>query len=213
MKLVLAQPINRSKDINQNFEMILYSASQAEDTLEGTDILVLPELIGATSSMEKYENWVKTTAKTLKCTVVGGSHHEQREKGVFNCGVVASSEGKTVARYDKHRPYGSEFNSGIIGGTTWGQFSLNGRQFVILICSDLWYSSLFHHLEIPPDVVLTPTFSVTQKPRPTAGQNLWQFMAVSRAYEFSTYVGVSDWASFCEYDGLSISFHHRSAQY
>ncbi len=202
MKLVLTQPINRSEDINQNFEMILDLASRTEGTLEGADMLVLTELIGASSSIEKYENWVMTTAKMLKCTVVGGSHHEQREKGVFNCGVVASSEGKIIARYDKLRPYGSEFNRGIVGGTTWGQFSLDVRQFVIFICSDLWYSSLFHQLEIPPDVVLTPSFSVTQKPTPTAGRNLWKFMAVSRAYEFSTYVGVSDWAHPCEYNGL-----------
>jgi len=202
MKLVLAQPISRSEDINLNFEMILYSASQAENTIEGADMLVLPELIGSASSMEKYENWVKTTAKTLRCTVVGGSHHEQRETSVVNCGVVANPEGKIVTRYDKHRPYGSELDRGIMGGTAWGQFNLNGRHFVVLVCSDLWYSTSFHQLEAPPDVVLTPSFSVTQRPEPTAGQNLWKHMAVSRAYEFATYVGVSDWAHPCEYDGL-----------
>jgi len=202
MKIVLTQPLHRSEDINQNFEMILDSALHSKETLEGAKVLVLPELIGATSSKEKYENWVKTAAKALKCIVVGGSHHEEREKATFNCGVVASSEGKIIACYDKQRPYGFEFNHGIVGGNTWGQFNLDGRQFLILICSDLWYSSLFHQLEIPPDVVLTPSFSITQKQSPMASQNLWQVMAVSRAYEFSTYVGVSDWAHSCEYNGL-----------
>lgn len=202
MKIVLTQPIKRFEDIDQNFEMIIYTASQSEETLEGAEMLVLPELVGAISSVEKYENWVKTTAKTLKCIVVGGSHHEQRENGVFNCGAVANPDGDIIAHYDKLRPYGSEFNQGVLGGNTWGQFNLNGRQFVILICSDLWYSSFFHQFETAPDVVFTPSFSVTQRPKPIAGQNLWQFMAVSRAYEFSTYVGVSDWAHPCEYHGL-----------
>lgn len=202
MKLLLTQPVSRSEDINQNFETILHSASQAEDTLAGAEMLVLPELIGATSSAEEYESWVRTIAKTLRCTVVGGSHHGQRGTSVINCGIVASPEGEIVTRYDKHRPYGSERDHGIVGGTTRGQFNLNGRNFVVLICSDLWFSASFHQLEVLPDIVLTPSFSVTQKPDPAAGQNLWKHMAVSRAYEFTTYVGVSDWAHPCEYDGL-----------
>lgn len=202
MQIVLSQPINRSENIDQNFEAILHSASQARDTLAGADMLVLPELIGAVSSTEKYEGWVKTTAKALNCTVVGGSYHEKRETDVVNCGVVASSEGKILARYDKHRPYGSELDRGIVGGTSWGRFTQDGRHFAILVCADLWFSASFYQFEVLPDVVLTPSFTVSQKPDPTAGQNLWEHMTVSRAYEFATYVAVSDWAHPCEYDGL-----------
>jgi len=202
MKIVLSQPISRSENIDQNFETVLTAADQMEDTLAGADMLVLPELIGATSSAEDYENWVKLVAETLNCCVVGGSHHERGGTSVLNCGIVVNAEGAVIARYDKHRPYGAERDRGVAGGTTWGQFTLDGRYFLVLICSDFWYSASFFGLDKSPDVVLTPSFSVTQKPDPAASRNLWKHMAVSRAYEFATYVGVSDWAHPCEYLGL-----------
>src|SRR5262249_6409354 len=107
-----------------------------------------------------------------------------------------------IAHYEKHRPYGSELAHGIVGGHTWGQFSLHGRHCVVLICFDLWFSASFHQLGRLPDVVLTPSFSVSQKASPRPAQTLWKHMTVARAYEFATYVGVSDWAYPCAYDGL-----------
>ena len=202
MKLVLTQPVSHSEDINQNSETILHAAGKAEETIVGADVFVLPELIGASSSAEQYERWVQTIARTLGCVVVGGSHHERRGNSLVNCGVVATPAGDVVARYDKHRPYGSELDRGIVGGHTCGQFSLHGRHFLVLICSDLWFSASFYQLGRLPDVVLTPSFSVSQKASPTSAQHLWKHMTVSRAYEFATYVGVSDWAYPCVYDGL-----------
>jgi predicted amidohydrolase len=202
MKLVLTQMIRRSEDINQNFEVLLQYAEQAKEVTVGADVVVLPELIGASSSVAHYESWVRTVARTLGCLVVGGSHHERRGTSVVNCGVVATPAGDIVARYDKHRPYGSELERGIVGGQTCGQFSLHGRHFVVLICLDLWFSDSFHQLGRLPDVVLIPSFSVSQKASPQSSQHLWQHMTVSRAYEFATYVGVSDWAAACAYDGL-----------
>ncbi|MBV7331415.1 hypothetical protein KFU94_24895 [Chloroflexi bacterium TSY] len=116
--------------------------------------------------------------------------------------VVASPTGDIVARYEKSRPYGSELDREIEGGTTWGHFCLHGRSVLVLICADLWFSALFRQLETLPDVVLIPSFSVTQKPDPAPARNLWKHMAVSRAYEFTTYVGISDWAYPCVFDGL-----------
>jgi len=202
LQIILSQPISRSDDIEENFEAILDSAAQVEGVFSDAELLVLPELIGAASGSGQYEEWVKTTARTLGCTVVGGSHHELQQRGTVNCGVVVSPDGTVLARYDKHSPYGSEIGRGIVAGSEFGRFALNGRHFLVLICADLWHSESFHEIEMLPDVVLTPSFSVTQKPDPTAAQNLWKHMAVSRAYEFATYVGVSDWAHPCEYDGL-----------
>ena len=65
MKLVLTQMSRRSDDINQNFESMLQYAEQAKEITVGTDVFVLPELIGASSSVEQYESWVRTVARTL----------------------------------------------------------------------------------------------------------------------------------------------------
>jgi len=202
MKLVLTQLSRRSEDITQNFETLLQHAKQAQEVTMGADVLVLPELIGASSSVEQYESWVRTVARTLGCLVVGGSHHECRGTSVVNCGVVVTSTGDIIARYDKCRPYGSELERGIVSGQPCGQFSLHGRHFVVLICSDLWFSDAFHQLGRLPDGVLIPSFSVSQKASPQSAQHLWKHMTVSRAYEFATYVGVSDWGTSCAYDGL-----------
>lgn len=91
------------------------------------------------------------------------------------------------------------------GGDTLGQFCLNERNIVVLICFDLWFSDLFQQMEVWPDVVVTPSFSVSQRTFPQSAQNLWQPMTVSRAYEFAAYIGISDWAYPCEYDGLKSS--------
>ncbi len=205
MRLILTQPVERSEDIDLNFEMILHEAERVGYQSEVDDILVLPELIGATSTANHYERWVCTTAEALGCMVVGGSHHEQRGNRVVNCGVVANPDGDIVAHYDKQRPYGIEVAQGIASGDTLGQFRLNERNVVVLICFDLWFSDLFQQMEIWSDVVVIPSFSVSQRTFPESAQNLWQHMTVSRAHEFATYIGVSDWAYPCEYNGLKSS--------
>jgi hypothetical protein len=97
MKLVLTQLVSRSEDINQNFETLLQYVEKADGKIVGADLCVLPELIGASSSAEHYESWVRTLAKTLDCVVVGGSHHEQRGQTLVNCGVVATPAGDIIA--------------------------------------------------------------------------------------------------------------------
>ena len=41
---------------------------------------------------------------------------------------------------------------------------------------------------------LVPALSVTRKPTPEYSRALWRHLAVSRAYEYGVYVGISDWA-------------------
>jgi predicted amidohydrolase len=65
---------------------------------------------------------------------------------------------------------------------------------LVLICADFWFSDVFYRCEAPPDVVLVPALSVTRKPTPHYSRALWEHLAVSRAYEFGVYVGISDWA-------------------
>src|SRR5262249_14940716 len=56
-----------------------------------------------------------------------------------------------------------------------------------------------------PDVILVPTFSISRRSSPRVARSLWRSMAIARAYEFSVYVGISDWAHPCEYHGLRSS--------
>ena len=116
--------------------------------------------------------------------------------------MVADAKGRIVARYEKVRPYGSELERGIVGGSSVGRFSVGDREFVVLICSDLWFSDSFSSLDAHPDAIFIPSFSVTQKEDPRSARQLWQHMTISRAYEYTSYVGVSDWAHSCKFDGL-----------
>lgn len=44
-----------------------------------------------------------------------------------------------------------------------------------------------------PDVILVPSLSVSRKPKGEYSRSLWHHLAISRAYEFGVYVGISDW--------------------
>ena len=167
------------------------------------DIAVLPELIGSTTSTEDYEQLVVELAKDWGCYVVGGSHYLPLDHGLVNSGIVSDSEGTIVSRYQKTRPYGSEIGSGVVLGDRTGLFELNGRRIAVLICSDVWFSESFSELPADPDVILIPSFSITQRGSPNKARELWKHMTVSRAYEFAAYVGVSDWSYPCKFDGLA----------
>jgi len=125
--------------------------------------------------------------------VVGGSHHEVRTGGRVNCGVAVAPDGTAVGRYEKLRPYGNERRS-VGAGTQLGEFSIQGRRVLTLVCADFWFCDLFDRAARLPDLVLVPALSVTRKPSPEYSRTLWRHLAVARAYEFGTYVGISDWA-------------------
>ena len=42
-------------------------------------------------------------------------------------------------------------------------------------------------------MVLVPALSVSRKATPAYSRELWRHLAIARAYEMGTYVGVSDW--------------------
>lgn len=198
MKILLTQPSRRSGDMCQDIEELIRDESTPD-----CDIAVLPELIGSTSPTKIYEEQIMALAKRWQCHVVGGSHYLPLERGLVNAGIVCNREGQIVTRYEKVRPYGSELGRGVVRGSTSGSFELDGRKIMILICSDIWFSDSFFDLDGAPDVILIPSFSVTQKSNPDSARQLWKHMLISRAYEYAAYVGVSDWAHPCEFDGLS----------
>jgi hypothetical protein len=71
---------------------------------------------------------------------------------------------------------------------------------LVSLCADFWYSELFDRSSLP-DLVLVPAFSLTQWPSARSAKLLWRHMAVSRAYEFLTFVGISDWGPASQYRG------------
>jgi predicted amidohydrolase len=79
-------------------------------------------------------------------------------------------------------------------GTVLGEIALGELSVLVLICADFWFSDVFYRCKKAPDVVLVPALSVTRKPTPHYSRALWEHLAVSRAYEFGAYVGISDWA-------------------
>jgi omega-amidase len=163
MNVVLTQLPRRTEDGQQNFDDVARLAERYPDVISAADIVVLPELIGCETSDTAYAQCVRNLARNFGCYLVGGTHHVRRRGSLINCGIVADSTGGIVAEYDKIRPYGVETRLGVHPGKHVGTFVAAGRTLSVLVCSDFWYSSVFHQLEAEPDVVLVPTFSVTQR--------------------------------------------------
>lgn len=166
------------------------------------DILVLPELIGGRAYPAEYEGTICDLARRYHCYVVGGSCYVVRNSRLLNAGAVSDPTGYLVARYEKLRPYGSEAEAGVCAGSAIGHFVVEGRKISVLICSDLWFSQTLTSLDSDPEVVIIPSFSITQRDDPRKPRELWKHMLIARAYEHAAYVGVCDWAHPCLFDGL-----------
>jgi predicted amidohydrolase len=193
MKLVLVQPRLAYDVAGDNLGVIRRILEPLAPTLTESDLVLLPEHYELRPSRSDYEEGVRALARSLGCHVIGGSHHEQRDGGRVNAGVVSDPSGRLLARYEKLRPYAAE-RSAVAPGTALGELKIAGKRLLIMICADFWFSDVFHRTTELPDVVLVPAHSVTRKPTPDYSRALWRHLAVARAYEFGVYVGISDWA-------------------
>lgn len=197
LQVSLAQPAIRTGDLEKDLEDLFHSVREPN-----CDVLVLPELIAANSSPDIYTATLKQVARAHRCYVVGGSSYTPGPDGKINGGLVVDEAGQIVARYEKFRPYGSENGAGVSSGNATGVFKLEGRTFAVMICADMWFSESFASLDCELDVLIIPSFSITQREEPDKARRLWQHMMIARAYEYSAYVGVCDWAHPCEFEGL-----------
>lgn len=193
MKILLVQPPHWSPDGHANFD--------AAESLIGSpgysaDVLLLPELAGSSLLRADYLARVRDLATGSGMAVVGGSHYD----GPVNRGAVFDAGGTLLLEYDKVHPYGLELRSGIRPGRPSAGFELAGRRLHVLLCADLWYSASLAGRD-GLDAVLVPAFSVTRWDGPAPARELWQHMSVARAYEFMTYVAVSDWHHETTYHG------------
>lgn len=198
LSVVVTQPRFRSGDCATDVARLFDDGPSPPSC----DVLVLPELIGGDSHVDEYLAVLRSLAQRFACTVVGGSCYAHRGDARLNTGYVVADDGRVLCQYDKRRPYGVENDAGVGEGSAIGQFEIGGRRVAVLICSDLWFSRSIFAIDGEPDMLLIPSFSITQRGRPNKARALWQHMAVARAYEFSTYVGVCDWSEDCAFEGF-----------
>ncbi|MBB5784060.1 carbon-nitrogen hydrolase family protein [Nonomuraea jabiensis] len=191
MKILLVQPPHWSPDGHANFDAI-----EELVTARSGDVLLLPELAGAGLPRAEYLARVRDLAKGTGMAVVGGSHYD----GPVNRGAVFDAAGELLMEYDKVHPYDVELRSGVVPGRPSAGFELHGRRLHVLLCADLWYSASLAGRD-GLDAVLVPAFSITRWEGPAPARELWQHMTVARAYEFMTYVAVSDWHHETTYHG------------
>ncbi|MGP3934025.1 carbon-nitrogen hydrolase family protein [Nonomuraea sp. KM88] len=195
MKILLVQPPHWSPDGHANFDAIEELVAS-----HAGDVMLLPELAGSSLPRAGYLDRVRTLALRSGMAVVGGSHYDAVNGGPINRGAVFGADGTLLAEYDKVHPYGVELRSGVLPGRPGAGFDLHGRRLRVLLCADLWYSgSLAGHDGL--DAVLVPAFSLTRWDGPAPARELWRHMSVARAYEFMTYVAVSDWHHEATYLG------------
>jgi predicted amidohydrolase len=193
VKLVLVQPELSYEASSNNHAVLVRLLDPVASSLTASDVVLLPEHFDLRASRADYEQGICGLAQRLGCHVVGGSHHEERDGGRVNRGVVSDSSGQIIGAYEKLRPYADE-RSRVQQGTALGELSIGGRPMLVLICADFWFSDVFYRTSQLPALVLVPAHSVSRKPTPDYSRALWRHVAVARAYEFGVYVGVSDWA-------------------
>jgi predicted amidohydrolase len=193
MRLVLLQPQLQFAPDADNVGRIRAALESASSAFEPDDIVLLPENFDRRASWEVYERDMSALACSLRCHVIGGSHHRPTAAGPVNSGLAFDTAGAVIGRYDKLRPYASE-RAFVRPGSVLGELFIAGRCVIVLVCSDFWFADVVQQATRLPDVILVAALSVSRKPGPDYSRTLWRHLAVSRAYEFGAYVGISDWA-------------------
>lgn len=158
---------------------------------DADDIVVLPEAIEQREDL--YRPMLERLARELGCHVVGGSRREQAQIGTVNSGLLFRPDGSVVGRYEKLCPYAGERDA-VRPGRILGEFSIGGRNVLVLICADFfWLAKILRHATRPPDLILVAALSVTRKATPMYARAVWRHTAVARAYEYAAFIGISDW--------------------
>jgi predicted amidohydrolase len=192
VRLILLEPQLRHAAGENNLGPIRALVENSGLALSADDVLLLPERFHFGASQESYVTDVASLARGLGCHVVGGSHQEHRDGHAVNSGLVVAPDATVVGRYEKLRPYANE-RGWVQPGGVLGELVIGGRNVLVLICADFWFSDLIQRAERLPDLLLVPALSVTRKPTPDYSRALWRHLCIARAYEFGAYVGVSDW--------------------
>lgn len=194
MQLILLQPTLRAFDTSFNQESIHSLLLKIKNRISNEDIVLLPEHFTFDDSVENYNKFLSVLTQEFRCSIIGGSHHRKVVEKRINTGSALDYEGNIITSYSKLRPYFNE-QKHISPGDRYGEFQIGGRNILVLICADFWFADLILSASQQPDLILVPALSVSRKPDPYYAQSLWRHLAISRAYEFGVYVGISDWSA------------------
>jgi predicted amidohydrolase len=192
MNVILMQPRLKAFDAEANESAIESLVAGAGRRIAEDDILLLPEHFTSTREPARYMEFLQRLRKRAGCTIVGGSHHRKHDGTHINAGTIIAHDGREIGTYEKLRPYFNE-QLRVSPGEGLGEFTINGRNILVLICADFWYSDILLRSTRAPDLILVPSLSVSRKPAPAFSRSLWRHLAIARAYEFGAYVGISDW--------------------
>jgi predicted amidohydrolase len=202
MKLVLIQPRLGADPALDNFREMRRLIDGARLALAPEDIVVLPERCDERPG-DAYRGAAEALARELGCNLVAGSRHVDAGELRVNAGVALGPSGELIGEYEKLRPYSAELGA-VRPGRQLGELRIAGCRVLVLICADFWFSDMFERCQHPPDLVLVPALSVTRHTSQYA-RELWRHLSIARAYEFGTYVGVSDWAEGSNTGSLAVA--------
>lgn len=194
MRVVITQPNVRREDGGSNITHVERLLLPLKGRLGTSDVVLLPELVGGDTKSEDYEREVKSLASRLGAWVVGGSHFARQDRETTNTGVVANPYGEIAGRYGKLNPYGDERARVTKPGCGPLLIQIGEVSCLVMICADFWHSTAFSQADTAPDLILVPAFSASQRSEPQMARARWRHAAVARAYEFTVFVAVSDWA-------------------
>jgi len=188
--------------LNQPMSNMVALRKQVQELPSGTNIVVLPEMWMGLPSGTEVERWsrdglqfLKTLAQKCDVNVIGGSFELPAAGGLLqNVCMVVDRGGEVVGRYVKRLSFSHEQATHQPGDGP-GIFELDGFRVGVLICADLWRSSLFSEMYEQVDVVCVPAkTAVPTDEHVVYAQTLWHGLALMRASEFGVPVAVSDWA-------------------
>ncbi len=98
-------------------------------------------------------------SRELSCVVIGGTIPHPVDGGYANIAPMFN-RGIQVGSYQKVNPYGREEKRGIIPGTEFKVFDIDGIRVGLLICADVLKPESFESLKrLDADVVFIPTVS------------------------------------------------------
>jgi predicted amidohydrolase len=198
LRVVLVQPSGWVDDGVANLRAAA-RALGAAGPFDDRHLIVLPELIGATLAASDHLDQLRAITTTTGGWVIGGSHYDTVGPRT-NRGVVLDPDGHVIDHYAKRNPYGIEHDHGVQPGDRHACFEIDGRHVTVMICADAWFAELLLEPPSRADLIVVPSFSITRRP-PAFARALWRHLAVARAYEFSSFVAVSDWRLGATYHG------------
>ncbi len=102
---------------------------------------------------------LKHLSKDLGCTIIGGTMPHPVKGGYGNIATVFN-RGSVVGSYQKVNPFGREEQRGIVPGSEYRVFDIDGIRIGILICADVLNPQSFTELaRLNTDVIFVPTVS------------------------------------------------------